>query len=110
MLQLIKTYKNFIFAFFRRLRFGHVRVLSNVEPFIVNMGSREVDMVLNESDFATLVKIAFNVDTKLTKENLSQTLEVYKKASLSQGSYSSTPLDAIMNIYPADMTKTTRRP
>ena len=110
MLQLIKTYKNFIFAFFAGFVLAMFVYCPNVEPFIVNMGSHaKSDMVLNESDFATLVKIAFNVDTKLTKENLSQTLEAYKKASLSQGSYSSTPLDAIMNIYPADMSENDKK-
>jgi hypothetical protein len=104
MLQFIKTNKNYIFAFFAGFVLAMFVYCSKMEPFIVNMGSdAPSDMVLNETDLATLIKIAFNVNTTLTKKNLSQILEAYKRASLSQGSYNNLPLDTIEKIYPENM-------
>lgn len=103
MSQFVRENKGYIISMFAGYALARCMYYSNVEPFIVNMNDNErKSVVLSENDVATLVKIAFNVNAKLTKTNLSQALHVYKEAALSQGVFTNGEQASVNFIFPTD--------
>ena len=103
MSEFVRENKGYIISMFAGYALARCMYYSNVEPFIVNMNDNEhKGVVLSEDDVATLVKIAFNVKTKLTKQNLSDTLKAYKTAALSQGVFTNGEQATINFIFPID--------